>query len=60
MESLKSNKLNRRNFILNSGIAGGGLVIGFNLFSSFKKNGDQVQVVMTKSAQMFTSNYVNS
>ena len=40
MESLKSNKLNRRNFIVNSGIAGGGLVIGFNLFSSFKKNED--------------------
>ena len=30
------------------------------LVSSFKKNGDQVQVVMTKSAEMFTSNCVNS
>ena len=30
------------------------------LVSSFKKNGEQVQVVNTKSAQMFTSNCVNS
>ena len=30
------------------------------LVSSFKKNDDQAQVVMTKSAQMFTNNCVNS
>ena len=29
------------------------------LVSSFKKNIDQVQVIMTKSAKMYTSNCVN-
>jgi len=55
MESLKSNKLNRRNFIVNSGIAGGGLVIGFNLFSSFKKNEDLGKLNSNSNQSEFNS-----
>jgi len=55
MESLKSNKLNRRNFIVNSGIAGGGLVIGFNLFSSFKKNEDLEKLNSNSKQSEFNS-----
>ena len=45
MQSIKSSKFNRRNFLVRSGLAsGGGLILSFNLFSSFNKdessNGD--------------------
>ena len=35
MKIINSNKINRRNFIKRSGLAGGGLVITFNLLNSF-------------------------
>ena len=35
MKIINSNKINRRSFIKRSGVAGGGLVITFNLLNSF-------------------------